>query len=120
MTLAQKTVAALNPVLRRYVEGAERSTSPTCLGWSSWPKASIPARWSSWTASTPTSASGVSAAAPRSTRARGSSSTPSTSLASRAVNGGAGARDQPWALEREITATFLEAEQNERTEKELN
>ncbi|MGK3983208.1 tetratricopeptide repeat protein [Sorangium sp. So ce291] len=118
MTLAQKTVAALNPVLRRYVEGAELYISDVpgmeLVAEGVDPRALV-------------LLDGLNADE-RERGLRGNAEVhPCARVFVYALNvarlaGSIEALDREinLALEREITATFLEAEQNERTEKELN
>ncbi|AUX22772.1 UDP-N-acetylglucosamine--peptide N-acetylglucosaminyltransferase [Sorangium cellulosum] len=118
MALAQKTIAALNPVLRRYVEGAELYISDVpgmeLVAEGVDPRALV-------------LLDGL-AADERERGLRGSAEAhPCSRVFVYALNvarlaGSIEALDREinLALEREITATFLEAEQNERTEKELN
>jgi tetratricopeptide (TPR) repeat protein len=119
LAIAQKTIAALNPVLRRYVEGAELYISDV-------PGMELVAE-------------GVDPRAlvlldglasddrERGLRGSGADARPCARVFVYALNVArlAGSiealeREITLALEREITATFLETEQNERTEKELN
>ncbi|WP_437682838.1 tetratricopeptide repeat protein [Sorangium sp. So ce131] len=118
MALAQKTIAALNPVLRRYVEGAELYISDVpgmeLVAEGVDPRALV-------------LLDGLNADE-RERGLRGSAEIhPCARVFVYALNvarlaGSIEALDREinLALEREITATFLEAEQNERTEKELN
>lgn len=115
--LAQKSIAALNPVLRRYVEAADIYVSDVpgmeLVAEGVDPRALV-------------LLDGI-ASEERERGFRGSDSRPCARVFVYALNVArlAGSiegieREVTLALEREITATFLEAEQAERSERELN